>query len=239
MKAKQVLIGACVASLFSVGSAIARDKWEYNESAWDKAQSYGAVTVAQDSVQQWGPWEQFVEPAAGVSAGVQFAGGGSGDLYRPILVIPETPRIVVGPFEQVGGSGIVRGQLTWTTTADLDFHLTVPGGGHVAYYNTTVTFNGGAATARLDHDNLGGTIDVQPNLRVENIAVTGTPAVGNYAFYVHNYSAHGSGPTTATVRLTGDGGTTSRTYTPTLQTTGSVSPTYTVTRTATGATYSP
>lgn len=236
MKKSRVLISVCIAGLFAAGTVSARDKWEYNEGSWDKTQSYGEVTVAQDSVQQWGPWERFVEPAAGEPSGVQYAGAGSGDLYRPLLSIPaETPRIV---FEPVGGNGIVRGQLTWTTTADLDFHLTVPGGGHVAYYNLTVNIPGGGV-ARLDHDNLGGTIDVQPNLRVENIAVTGTPAVGNYAFYVHNYSAHGSGPTTATVRLTGDGGTTSRTYTPTLQTTGSVSPTYTVTRTATGATYSP
>lgn len=222
MKTKQAVIGVCVAALFASSAAIARDKWDYSEGAWDKTQSYGQVTVAQDSVQQWGPWEQFVEPAAGAPSGVQFAGAGSGDLYRPILVIPEAPRIVTGPFEQVGGSGIVRGQLTWTTTTDLDFHLIVPGGGHVAYYRPTVTFNGGAAVARLDHDNLGGTIDVQPNLRVENIVVTGTPAVGAYSFYVHRYS----GPTSAaTVLLTGDGGVTSRTYTPTVSGT---SPTYTV-----------
>lgn len=222
MKTKRMVVAACVASLFASSAAVAREKWDFNEAAWENIQSYGHVSVAQDSVGQWGSWEQFVEPAAGGPAGVQFAGAPGGDLYRPVLVIPEAPRIVIGPFEQIGGSGIVRGQLTWTTTADLDFHLTVPGGGHVAYYNTQVTFNGGAAVARLDHDNLGRTIDVQPNLRVENIAVTGTPAVGAYSFHVNRYS----GPTSeATVRLTGDGGVTSRTYTPTVS---GNSPTYTV-----------
>lgn len=235
MKTSRMLIGVCLASLFVAETGFARDKWEYNESAWDKTQSYGQVTVAQDSVQQWGPWEQFVEPAAGAvgAAGVQFAGAGAAELYRPILAIPaETPRVI---FEPVGGNGTVRGQLTWTTTADLDFHVTVPGGGHVAYYNMAVTLPGTGAVVRLDHDNLGHTIDVQPNLRVENIAVTGTPAVGAYSFYVHRYS----GPTSAAiVRLTGDGGITSRTYTPTVSGT---SPTYTVNYNGAGVapTYTP
>lgn len=232
MKTKRMVVAVCVASLFASSAAIAREKWDFNEAAWEKSQSYGQVSVAQDSVGQWGPWEQFVEPAAGGPAGVQYAGPGARDLYLPILSIPaETPRIV---FEPIGGSGIVRGQLTWTTTADLDFHLTVPGGGHVAYYNLSVNLPGGAV-ARLDHDNLGGSIDVQPNLRVENIAVTGTPAVGAYAFYVHRYS----GPTSeATVRLTGDGGVTSRTYTPTVS---GNSPTYTVNYNGAGVapTYTP
>lgn len=233
MKTKNILIGACIASLLSSGMVFARDKWDYNESGWNQTSSYGEITVAQDSVQRWGPWESFIEPAAGFSAGVQFAGAPAGDVYRPTFTVPN---VQVG-FQEVGGSGVIRGQLTWTTTADLDFHLIVPSGGHLYYGNLSVSLPGGAV-ARLDHDNLGYTIDVQPNLRVENIAISGTPPNGQYQFYVRNYSANG-GATTATVRLTGDGGSTSRTYTPTLPTTGSQSPTYTVTRTATGATYSP
>jgi hypothetical protein len=52
-----------------------------------------------------------------------------------------------------------------------------------------VTFNNGKATAMLDHDNLGGTIDVPPDKRVENIAVTGTPSNGNYSFFVNSFNA--------------------------------------------------
>ncbi len=64
----------------------------------------------------------------------------------------------------------------------------VPDSQHVFYANRSVTFNQGRAIAMLDHDNLGGTIDLQPSLRVENIAITGTPLNGVYQFYVHSYS---------------------------------------------------
>lgn len=39
----------------------------------------------------------------------------------------------------------------------------------------------------LDHDNRGGTIDVQPNIRVENIAINGTLSAGAYTFFGHNF----------------------------------------------------
>lgn len=226
MKNRKRIVATAIGALLMVGGVSAKDAWEYHEAAWDATKSYGNVTVAQDSVQQWGPWEAFVEPAAG-SPSVGFAGAPNAEYYRPLLNIPAAPTIVTGPFESVGASGVIRGQLTWTTTADLDFHLTVPGGGHVAYYNLSVALPGGAV-ARLDHDNLGHTIDVAPNLRVENIAITGgTPPVGTYAFYVHSYTPASTGPTTATVRLTGDGGATNRVYTPTLSN-RNVSPTYNV-----------
>lgn len=87
MKTQRTLIAMCVAALFTSTAAIAKDKWEYHESAWDSAKSYGNVTIGSDSVSQWGPWEDFVEPAAGGPT-IAFIGGGSGDPYRPIPPIP-------------------------------------------------------------------------------------------------------------------------------------------------------
>jgi uncharacterized protein YfaP (DUF2135 family) len=88
----------------------------------------------------------------------------------------------------VGGTGVIRGQLVWTTSADLDLHLTLPDEQHVYFANRNVPFNGGRATATLDHDNLGGTIDAPPGKRVENIAVNGNPSNGNYTFFVNSFS---------------------------------------------------
>jgi hypothetical protein len=62
-----------------------------------------------------------------------------------------------GGFLPVGGTGVIRGQLVWDTSADLDLHLTLPDQQQVFFANPTATFNNGRATARLDHDNLGGT----------------------------------------------------------------------------------
>jgi hypothetical protein len=94
-----------------------------------------------------------------------------------------------GGFIPVGGTGVIRGQLVWTTSADLDLHLTLPDEQHVFFGNTSVTFNNGKATAVLDHDNRGGIIDAPPDKRVENIAVNGTPSNGNYTFFVNNFSS--------------------------------------------------
>jgi hypothetical protein len=93
-----------------------------------------------------------------------------------------------GGFVPVGSTGVIRGQLVWTTSADLDLHLTLPDNQQVFYANRSVTFNNGRATAALDHDNLGGIIDAPPDKRVENIAVNGTPSNGNYTFFVNSFN---------------------------------------------------
>jgi hypothetical protein len=97
-----------------------------------------------------------------------------------------------GGFVPIGGTGLLRGQLIWNTSADLDLHLILPDGQEVFFANRVVTFNGGRATAELDQDNLGGTIDVPPTMRVENIVVNGSPSAGNYSFFVFNFNSSGA-----------------------------------------------
>ncbi len=96
-----------------------------------------------------------------------------------------------GGFLPVGNTGIIRAQLIWNTSADLDLYLTLPTGQMVSFGNVAVTFNNGRAIARLDHDNLGNRIDFQPNLRVENITVNGVPLGGLYTFIANNFNASG------------------------------------------------
>ena len=90
MKTKQTVIAVCITALFASGAVMAKEKWEYNEDKWDDTRSYGRVTIDKDSVSAWGPWEDFVEPAAGAPS-VAFAGAGAGDPYRPITPIPPIP----------------------------------------------------------------------------------------------------------------------------------------------------
>jgi FecR protein len=92
-----------------------------------------------------------------------------------------------GGFLPVGSTGIIRAQLVWNTSADLDLYLTLPNGQVVSFGNVSVTFNNGRAVAMLDHDNRGATIDVPPNIRVENISVNGIPLAGLYSFIVNNF----------------------------------------------------
>jgi FecR protein len=94
-----------------------------------------------------------------------------------------------GGFIPVGGTGVIRGQLVWDTHADLDLYLMIPGQQVPVYYgNPSVTFNGGKATAVLDHDNRGGIIDAPPAHRVENIAVNGMISNGTYTFFVNSFA---------------------------------------------------
>jgi hypothetical protein len=125
--------------------------------------------------------------------------------YMPIEVsVAELSRSGGPGFLNVGGTGVIRGQLVWRTDADLDLYLTLPNGQQVSFQNVSVTFNNGRATGRLDHDNLGNTIDVQPNIRVENITVNGVPLSGLYSFFVNNFGTHNSSdPFTLTVNFNG------------------------------------
>lgn len=93
-----------------------------------------------------------------------------------------------GGFLPIGSTGIIRAQLVWNTAADLDLYLTLPNGQVVSFGNVSVTFNNGRAIATLDHDNIGNTIDVPPNIRVENIVVNGIPLGGIYSFIVNNFN---------------------------------------------------
>jgi len=87
-----------------------------------------------------------------------------------------------------GPTGVIRAQLVWNTSADLDLMLTLPNGQVVNFANVSVTFNNGRAIATLDHDNLGRTINFQPNIRVENIVINGIPLAGLYSFLVNNFN---------------------------------------------------
>jgi hypothetical protein len=89
-----------------------------------------------------------------------------------------------------GPTGVIRAQLVWNTSADLDLFLTLPNGQVVSFSNVSVTFNNGRAIAALDRDNLGHTINFQPNIRVENIVVNGIPLSGLYSFIVNNFNTN-------------------------------------------------
>jgi hypothetical protein len=107
----------------------------------------------------------------------------------PLDVVAQIQDTNPGGFLDVGSNGIIRGQLTWNTSADLDLYLTLPSGQVVSFGNVAVTFNNGRALARLDQDNLGTRIDVPPTTRVENIAINGVPLAGLYRFVANNFNA--------------------------------------------------
>ncbi len=79
MKTRQTVIAASVAALLVSGNAFAK---ELHENMWGQVKSYGDVSLHEDSVDNWGPWAGFVEPAAGAPSPVQMPGTTGSDPYR-------------------------------------------------------------------------------------------------------------------------------------------------------------
>ncbi len=84
--------------------------------------------------------------------------------------------------ELVGESGILRVNLSWNTTDDLDLHVETPSG-EVSYNNKTVENGGVIATLDIDA-NAGESLTSTPQ---ENIVWDGIP-IGKHKISVHFYN---------------------------------------------------
>jgi len=84
MKTRKTIIAASIAALLLSGNAFATENREFHEQLWDQIKSYGDVLLAEDSVGNWGPWADFVEPAAGAPSPALLPGAGGSDPYKNI-----------------------------------------------------------------------------------------------------------------------------------------------------------
>jgi hypothetical protein len=111
-----------------------------------------------------------------------------GKWARPLLEVGVLP--AHAQISPVLGTGDLQVTLTWDLDdSDIDLHCIEPDTTHVYFGNPSGT------TAELDLDDVDG-------FGPENIFVEpGTAAAGTYEIYVHYWSDHGNGPTTATIRV--------------------------------------
>ncbi|MBB1077226.1 transferrin-binding protein-like solute binding protein [Rhodoferax sp. 4810] len=87
MKTRKTLIAAAVTMMLACGQ-MALAAQQMHEDQWDKIKLYGNTTIASDSPDDWGPWKEFVQPAAGAPS-VALLGALGSDPYRPLpLPIP-------------------------------------------------------------------------------------------------------------------------------------------------------
>lgn len=85
MKTRMTMIAAAVAMMF-MGTHGVLAAQQMHEDEWDKVNLYGSTSIAQDSMDDWGPWKEFIQPAAGPAAGpgVTLLGALGSELYRPL-----------------------------------------------------------------------------------------------------------------------------------------------------------
>ncbi|VAV85120.1 hypothetical protein MNBD_DELTA01-220 [hydrothermal vent metagenome] len=87
------LAGASIA-LLSQPALAAKGGKQYHEDEWKKTKTYGNTVIAEDSASDWGPWQQFIQPAAGPIAIAPMPGmrtDGS-NYYRPESVEEYSPK---------------------------------------------------------------------------------------------------------------------------------------------------
>ncbi|MGB4062268.1 MAG: hypothetical protein WBK19_00400 [Azonexus sp.] len=92
MKNNRTIIATCIVALFASSPVFAKESQQFHEDDWSTVRSYGKVLISQDSVDSWGAWTDFVEPAAGgpnVNP-AQLLGAGSGDSYRNNPIVTPT-----------------------------------------------------------------------------------------------------------------------------------------------------
>jgi len=88
--------------------------------------------------------------------------------------------------------GAIVFTLTWDTNCDLDLHCNTPDGSHIWYS----TKNGGGGTLDVDMQQSS-----KANPAVENIFFKGSPTLGKYEVWVHNYSGSPTTPYTLRVKI--------------------------------------
>jgi len=91
--------------------------------------------------------------------------------------------------------GAIVFTLTWDEGRDLDLHCICPNGSHIMYNKKTGDKGGGGV---LDVD-MTSTSKAKP--AVENIYFKGSPAMGNYQVWVHNYSGSATTPYTLRIKI--------------------------------------
>ncbi len=85
--------GASIALLSQPALAAQKSK-QYHEEEWKKTKTYGNTIIAEDSMTEWGPWNQFVQPAAGPLAIAPMPGmrTDGASYYRPESVEEFSPK---------------------------------------------------------------------------------------------------------------------------------------------------
>jgi hypothetical protein len=96
------LMGASIA-LLSQPALAAKQGKTYHEEEWKKTKTYGNTLIAEDSATEWGPWKQFIRPAAGPLAIAPMPGMRSdgANYYRPESVEEYSPKYTLDEEKEV------------------------------------------------------------------------------------------------------------------------------------------
>lgn len=94
LKPNKAVIALGIALAFSAGRATAgQNNLELHADKWHSVIAYAQVPVSQDSAAEWGPWSQFVQPAAGQQA--TFLPEATNEPYKaiPTAIVASPPSV--------------------------------------------------------------------------------------------------------------------------------------------------
>ena len=87
-------------------------KWTFNEEKWKDVKAYGRTIISEDSAREWGPWTEFIQPAAGLipiaalpgmpQDGAQYFRPESAHEYSPPYTLLTPPLVPSQEFCQSG-----------------------------------------------------------------------------------------------------------------------------------------
>lgn len=100
---KNLMLAGLSVALLSQPIMAEAKKWTFHEGKWKETKAYGRIPISEDSAREWGPWTEFVQPAAGptpVAALPQISVDGpsyfrpeSANEYSPKYTLPVPPPV--------------------------------------------------------------------------------------------------------------------------------------------------
>ncbi|MCK5092391.1 MAG: hypothetical protein KAR30_07655, partial [Gammaproteobacteria bacterium] len=160
---KRMIVVAITLALTGIQAEAAKTN---NKDKYKDVMVYGNVTLEQDSMKEWGPWEQFIQPAAGAP------------VPPPVAAITPDPipeiREPIIPEEEVASAcepGAPCGYASYRHYGGQEYEY---GGGEGGAWDYT---SGEGAPAKIDIT--VDTTDEDPG--IDNFQVTPTKARDNYS----------------------------------------------------------
>lgn len=178
---RNLLMAGIFLALMGQGAMAGEGKRIFHEEKWKDTMAYGRIIISEDSAREWGPWTEFVQPAAGamtLAALPQVTTDGP-SYFRPESADEYSPKYTSGGPQVAGPPPVTEGSEWHGYAAYETYEYRGDGEGSYYYYSGNeparialrlmpdnpeeVTVDGGSGDGKVSYrlDNLAGTTVVR------------------------------------------------------------------------------